>query len=199
MFKLIPNSFIAFLIYSFCSFLMLILVSNSVYANALETSPTTENMNNLLKQQKFIPIGETTFTVLFWDVYTSKLLTTSGKYPIIKKNDSLLFNINYLKKINSDDLIEKTIEQWQHLGFTKERYQNYLPILKQMWPNINEGDRLSLLIYQGRSIFYFNEQYLGVINEFEFGDMFLAIWLSDETSQPSLRNELLGNASRESE
>ena len=195
MFKLIANAFFA---YSFCSFLMLTMTLKSAYADVLETSPTTEYINNLLNKNEFITIGEATFTVLFWDIYTSKLLTTSGKYPIAENDDSLLFNINYLKKISNDELIERTIEQWQYLGITKEKYQRYIPMLKHIWPNINEGDCLSLLIYQGRSIFYYNKKYLGVIDDVEFGEVFLAIWLSENTSQPSLRDELLGKASKDS-
>ena len=83
------------------------------------------------------------------------------------------------------------------MGITEEKYQRYLPILQRLWPNIKDGDSLSLLIYQGRSVFYFNNQYQGVIDDPEFGEIFLAIWLSDRTSQPSLRNELLGLISKD--
>ena len=62
-----------------------------------------------------------------------------------------------------------------------------------MWPDIKEGDSLSLLIHQGRSVFYFNQQYIGVINPSDFGQIFLAIWLSENTSEPELRRELLGS------
>jgi hypothetical protein len=54
-----------------------------------------------------------------------------------------------------------------------------------------------LLIDQGRSVFYFNQQYIGVINPSEFGQIFLAIWLSENTSEPSLRLELLGGLTNE--
>jgi hypothetical protein len=136
---------------------------------------------------------------LFWDIYTSQLFTTSGEYPLRDNNDHLLFDINYLTGIESEDLIKRTIEQWQHLGILKDKYQVYLPMLKDMWPDIREGDNLSILIEQDRSVFYFNKQYLGVIDDAEFGEMFLAIWLSEKTSQPSLRSELLSKISRESD
>jgi hypothetical protein len=196
MFKFIPNSFHAFLIYSFCLLLLLGLLSNSVYANIDEVT-LTPHIKEPLDKQKFIPIGETTFTVLFWDIYSSQLLTTSGSYPVKNTNDNLLFDIHYLRDITSEDLIKRTVEQWQHLGTTEEKYQRYLPILQRLWPNIKDGDSLSLLIYQGRSVFYFNNQYQGVIDDPEFGEIFLAIWLSDRTSQPRLRNELLGLISKD--
>jgi hypothetical protein len=84
------------------------------------------------------------------------------------------------------------------LGIAEDKYQIYIPLLKNMWPDIQKGDNLSILIHQGRSTFYFNNHYLGFIDEVEFGEIFLAIWLSENTSQPSLRNELLGKASKDS-
>ncbi|TMM43166.1 hypothetical protein FCS21_13495 [Colwellia ponticola] len=151
------------------------------------------DLSSQLITQDFVTVGEATFSVLFWDIYKSKLLTTSGNYPVEVTQDNLLFDINYLTDIASKDLINNTIEQWQHLGIAAEVYQAYLPQLKTLWPDIKEGDSLSLLIHQGRSIFYFNKQYIGVINEPEFGQVFLAIWLSKNTSQPKLRNKLLGS------
>jgi hypothetical protein len=197
MLKFVPNSFPAFILYSFFALLLLILVSNSVYANNSFPS-TSGKIENSLDKKNFISIGQTTFTVLFWDIYTSQLLTSSGEYPLIDSKDNLLFDINYLRGIKSEDLIKRTIEQWRHLGIAEDKYQIYIPLLKNMWPDIQKGDNLSILIHQGRSTFYFNKQYLGFIDEVEFGEIFLAIWLSENTSQPSLRNELLGKASKDS-
>jgi hypothetical protein len=150
------------------------------------------NLKEVLDTRSFMSVGETTFSILFWDLYTSQLLTTSGKYPVKIASDSVLFTIHYLADISSDDLIGRTVEQWQHLGIPSEKYQSYLPALKTIWPDIKEGDSLSLLIDQGRSVFYFNQAYIGVINASEFGQVFLAIWLAENTSEPKLRRELLG-------
>ncbi len=198
MFKFVPNSFPAFILYSLFAVLLLILISSSVYAKDISLS-TSETIEHSLDETNFISIGQTTFTVLFWDIYTSQLFTTSGEYPLRDNNDHLLFDINYLTGIESEDLIKRTIEQWQHLGILKDKYQVYIPMLEGMWPDIEEGDNLSILIEQDRSIFYFNKQYLGVIDDAKFGEMFLAIWLSEKTSQPSLRSELLSKVSRESD
>jgi hypothetical protein len=124
-------------------------------------------------------------------------MTTSGKYPVDITSEQVLFTINYLADISSDDLISRTVDQWEHLGIPSEQYINYLPKLEAMWPDIKEGDSLSLLIDQGRSVFYFNHQYIGVIKPSIFGQIFLAIWLSENTSEPNLRLELLGNINHE--
>jgi len=131
--------------------------------------------------------------LLFWDLYTSTLMTTTGKYPISVENEKLIFHIKYLADINSDDLIVRTVEQWQHIGLEEKEYLKYIDSLQALWPDINKGDSLALLMQKGKSVFYYNGEYLGVIDDAEFGQQFIDIWLSKNTSQPSLREELLGD------
>jgi hypothetical protein len=150
------------------------------------------NLDSIIKQHQFQLVGKTTFSVLFWDIYTSKLLTSSGKYPINKEKEKLIFEIKYLADISSEDLIERTEEQWQHIGVSSNYYQYFTPKLKNIWPDIVEGDTLSLLINKQESYFYFNQQFIGSIKSPEFGQFFIDIWLAENTSQPKLRKELLG-------
>jgi hypothetical protein len=145
-----------------------------------------------LHKSTFKQIGVAKFSVLFWDIYQSKLYTTTGKYPLSRSKDKLLFEINYLRNIDSVELIKRTKEQWQHLNLAKNIYQKYLPELKRIWPNISKGDTLSLLIDNKRSNFYLNHKYIGSITEPEFGQHFIDIWLAKNTSQPLLRAQLLG-------
>lgn len=188
------NNVFYYLRYVILSLMMFFMTIYLVQAkNITDEMLWSQDLLSQLKTQNFAVVGEATFSVLFWDIYKSKLLTTSGRYPVEVNHDNLLFDINYLTDITSKDLINNTIEQWQHLGIAAKTYQAYLPQLKILWPDIKEGDSLSLLIDQGRSFFYFNKQYIGAINEPEFGQIFLAIWLSEYTSQPKLRNQLLGN------
>jgi hypothetical protein len=151
-----------------------------------------KDLSEITKAHELVDVGETTFSVLFWDIYKSKLKTTAGQYPLCTKLGSILYEINYLMDISTNELIERTIEQWQHLGVKAEIYGVYLSELERIWPNINDGDTLSLFVHKGRSTFYFNEEFVGVIDAPEFGQLFLDIWLSESTSQPVLRDELLG-------
>lgn len=184
--------------YISCVYLIFYLSQSVAFARSITDEVALPiSFQNTVDTQPFISVGETTFSILFWDLYKSRLMTTSGKYPVDITSDKVLFTISYLADISSNDLINRTVDQWEHLGIQSERYTSYLPKLKGMWPDIKEGDSLSLLIDQGRSVFYFNQQYIGVINPSEFGQIFLAIWLSENTSEPNLRLELLGGITNE--
>lgn len=164
---------------------------------ALSGDHKTHTLTDKISSQVFTPTGETTFSILFWDLYTSKLFTTSGRYPISPEDEALILHINYLADISRDDLIMRTVEQWQHLGVKEEQYQHFVKELKNLWPDITDGDSLALLIEDDKSVFYFNDLSIGAINDPEFGPLFVDIWLSENTSQPALRAELLGDSYNE--
>tara|TARA_B100000809_G_scaffold187606_1_gene185917 strand:+ start:44 stop:604 length:561 start_codon:yes stop_codon:yes gene_type:complete len=175
-------------------YLLLISISPFLLASsvlAIEGSPAN-TLDRVLKDHNYIQVGETTFSILFWDLYKSKLQTTSGKYPIESENDKLIYMINYLADISGKDLIERTVEQWQHLKINPEKYQAYIPVLEKIWPDIEEGDTLSLHVNNNKSFFYFNNELVGEVEDQEFSQLFLDIWLSEKTSEPELRLELLG-------
>lgn len=172
-----------------CLFALLIKVAT---AQTLGLWPT--HLSEITKKSDLVKLGETTFSVYFWDIYKAQLSTSSGTYPIDLENDTLVYEIEYLKPITAEGLVERTVEQWQHLGLKEDTYQAYLPLLLQMWPNIKAGDTLSLVLIHHSSGFYHNQKYIGSLSYPQFGIQFVDIWLAKNTSQPQLRNELLGSS-----
>lgn len=188
-----------------CIFILLLCFSVSVFSTQTLKSKhlTLDEITKELKE-----VGSARFSVLFWDIYDSRLLTPSGTYTHSeqtsyirektasnKSSPHLLFEIRYLRDISKEDLINKTIEQWQHLGINERSYKAYIQALEALWPNITAGDNLSLLIEHNRSVFYYNNDLIGAVSNnkvLPFGALFLDIWLSPQTSQPELRKELLG-------
>ena len=179
----------------FLFILILMTFNNSnAFSNSIDESGEWENtLDEVEKEQPVKQIGKAVFSVFIWDVYESELSTSSGQYPEISKNGTLIYKINYLRSISSKELIQRTIEQWQHLGVKEDVYNAFTPKLKQIWPDVKSGDNLTLVVEQNRSAFYFNNQFAGSIDDADFAPLFLDIWLSENTSEPKLRTTLLGN------
>lgn len=175
--------------------LILLIVFSQHNVSAKQITDTQEwsvDLSQTLEKNTFKPIGNTVFSFLFWDLYKSKLLTTSKQFPLKSEDDKLLYEIEYFKTISAKSLIEKTVEQWQHLGYEASRYESYLNELQRIWPDIKSGDALTLMMDNTSSAFYHNKRLVGVIRDTNFGPLFLDIWLSEKTSEPELRQELLG-------
>lgn len=174
---------------------LLILICSSTTLNAKENPlplKVSETLTVKAIESEFKKVGSALFSVLFWDIYNSTLYTESGKYNKDDSQQPLVFKIDYLRDISRDDLIERTIEQWQHLDISEKEYLQFLPLLTEIWPNISAGDSLTLLIKDQKSFFYFNDIYIGHVEDESFGPLFLSIWLSPKTSQKLLRKKLLG-------
>ena len=175
-------------IYSLIVLFSLVFFGSHVSARTSAAMP----LSVVMAEQDLQQVGQAKFSLLFWDIYDSKLSTSSGRYPVRSDKQSVLFEINYLRDISQQELIERTVEQWQHLGMSQREYASYIPLLEQMWPDIQAGDSLALLIDARGNRFYFNNKFIGDIRPPQFGPRFLAIWLSVNTSQPKLRQQLLG-------
>lgn len=141
-------------------------------------------------QPEFKKVGEAHMQYLLWDIYDAQLFTLSGHYK--QNTHPVKFTLTYLRDIDAEDIVKATNEQWQHLGKTTLS-KKYSSRLLKIWPNIKEKDTLTLVTStQGQSFFYFNGKKIGSIEDTEFANDFLAIWLSENTSEPKLRKQLLG-------
>ncbi|WP_404344218.1 chalcone isomerase family protein [Pseudoalteromonas mariniglutinosa] len=127
---------------------------------------------------------------LFWDVYNATLATPSGSY--VTGEHPVKLTLTYLRDFAAKDIVKATNEQWQHLG--KQALVNkYDAQLLAMWPDIKKGEALSFVTNTAaRGTFYHNGTELGSIDDDQFADSFLAIWLSENTSEPALRKKLIG-------
>ncbi|GAA6185633.1 MULTISPECIES: chalcone isomerase family protein [Alteromonadaceae] len=136
-------------------------------------------------------VGSAKLEVFFFDIYFSTLYSKNGEYAA--DNLPLALQIKYLRAIKSEDLLERTEQEWQKLGYSSQNIRNWLDELDSIWPNIKKNDVLTLKVNaNGHSQFFFNDDLIGVIQDPKFGPSFLAIWLDENCSYPKLRKQLIG-------
>ncbi|WP_394205672.1 chalcone isomerase family protein [Shewanella waksmanii] len=162
-------------------FLMLMVMA---FQSQLLSAAPIESMNK---------VGEGQMSYLFWDVYKAALYSESSRYQSLDSSYPLALQIHYLRDIDSDVLIQATQEQWQHLAYSDEQISRWSEPLNALWPDIQEGDVLTIIVdEQGISDFYHGDEALGTVTNANFGPAFLSIWLSENTTEPELRQALLG-------
>ncbi|MCP1340131.1 chalcone isomerase family protein [Idiomarina sp. M1R2S28] len=138
----------------------------------------------------FSKVGQTRLSVYFWDVYDATLYSPTGKY---KQDERQALLLEYLRDIKAEDLIETTEEEWQKLELNSDKHEQWLEKLNSIWPDIKEGDCLLLVEKEdGTAEFYQGDKLLGEIEDKDFTEQFLAIWLSENSRFESERNELIG-------
>lgn len=171
-------------------YLVYFIVAMCIQLTAYADNGDDKHYSQLPSEMK--PVGSAKFSLLFWDIYESTLYTHSGSYTSLQSDSPVYFKIRYLRDISSQELIARTLEQWQHLAIPDEKIEQYSELLTDLWPDIKAGDSLALLKTASQSQFFFNDKAIGMVDNQQFGDDFLSIWLSTNTSQPALRRQLLG-------
>ncbi|MDX6015046.1 MULTISPECIES: hypothetical protein [Shewanella] len=147
----------------------------------------------------FREVGRGEMDWWFITLYRARLLTPDGSYQPNSFPQQL--EIQYYRDIPASRLLEATKHQWLHLGYDREQISAWLALLEDIWPDVEQGDRLSFVASgPQRGHFLFNDKPLAaiVIDESassehkRFADAFLAIWLSERSSRPQLRAQLIG-------
>ena len=136
-------------------------------------------------------VGEARLRFLLWSVYDSRLYTPTGSYT--QGERPLRLEIEYLINVKSAALVDRTAREWEAMGREHPRQDKWLQRLDRLWPNVDKRDVLTLEVDENDvSTFFHNGERLGQIEDPAFGEQFLAIWLSKDSSRPSLRQELIG-------
>jgi hypothetical protein len=138
-------------------------------------------------------VGQGQFSYLFWDLYQAQLYTADGQWSNYQQSAPLVLKLTYQRDISKADFIEATVDQWKHLqGKVSAQHQEWAKHLDKLWTDVKKGDQLScVLLADGTVQFYFNDKLLGDVADPAFGPAFLDIWLSEKTSAPKLRKQLL--------
>ena len=142
-------------------------------------------------QQSWIPVGNSDMRWTFFKLYNVTLLTDDGQYDSGQFPQAL--EIVYYRNINKEDLLKATADQWQKLGVPDNKITPWLSTLDGLWPDIRQNDSLRIEVdANGDNLFLHNGQPIGGIEDREFSNSFLAIWLSPDTSRPAIRKKLIG-------
>ena len=145
--------------------------------------------------QKYIhnakQVGSGRLSVLLWDVYDATLYAPQGKW---NANAPYALSIHYFREIEGADIAERSIEEIRKQGFVDEiKLGKWHTQMRQIFPDVQNGTELTAVFTADTSTnFYAGGKYIGSITGAEFGTHFFNIWLSEKTSEPALRQKLLG-------
>jgi hypothetical protein len=106
----------------------------------------------------------------------------------------LALELIYARTIKADLIVSSSLREMQRVGrFTPEQSERWTRAMTPLFPDIKPGDRLTGVQRPGQSArFFFNGTLRGEIADPEFTRLFFGIWLSPRTSDPQLRQQLLG-------
>jgi hypothetical protein len=144
---------------------------------------------NVIKSEK--PYGEGHMSFLFIRAYNARLWTDAPNWSM---DQPFAMEITYGMGFDTDDLVDRTIKEMKTVdpGISDADVAALTPQLNKVYPPVKSGDRLVALYVPGKPVtFTHNGQPTGAIAGDSFTKDFFGIWLSPNTSAPSLRKNLL--------
>lgn len=122
-------------------------------------------------------------------VYDASLWAPLGDY---RPGSPFALSLRYAREISKADIVEASIDQMRDLGLPVGRHPEWSKKLNQVMASVKAGDTLTGVYTPGQgAVFFHNDKLTGQVDE-RLAKAFFAIWLDPKTSQPQLRQALLG-------
>lgn len=138
--------------------------------------------------------GQTRFRVWGFEVYDAGLWVRPGFSATGFDAHPLALELRYLRDFAAVDIAERSLKEMRRLSpLSGEQEKRWLDEMRRVFPNVKKGDRLLGVQQPGQgAAFWFNGQLRGDIRDAEFARAFFGIWLSPRSSEPAMRQALLG-------
>lgn len=138
--------------------------------------------------------GTSRFTYWGFEVYQATLWVAPDFRLPSMHDAAYALDLRYLRAFKGKDIAQRSLDEMRRVQQVPEtRAQAWLKLMQDTFPDVKEGDRLTGIHLPGKGVrFLLNGQALGEVADAEFARVFFGIWLSDKTSEPKLRQALLG-------
>lgn len=140
--------------------------------------------------------GQQRFRVWGFEVYDARLWTAPGFAGDRYEASALALELAYLRDFKGQAIAERSLKEMRRVGnISDAQAQRWLGEMQRVFPDVKRGERLLGVHRPGEGAFFWlNGRPAGEIRDAEFSRLFFGIWLSSRTSEPALRQVLLGNA-----
>ena len=161
--------------------------------------PKSERKDDLPPElQSVLPSAQRVGTakLTFWgfDVYNATLWAPPDFKPTQYAQHSFALDLAYLRSLDGSSIAQRSIDEMQRLGkISPQQAQAWLAAMVEYFPDVKTGDRITGVHRAGAgAAFWVNGKPRGEIKDVEFARLFFGIWLAESTTQPAMRQALLG-------
>ena len=151
---------------------------------------TLANVKPLSQTPDTWRVGSGRLTWLGMTVYEATLYAPQGEY---REDLPHAIRIDYRFSFDRRQLAESSLQEIERIFGTRQDGEQIVARLESLFCNVTRGDRILGIHYPGQGAeFHCNGKPQGQIEDAELAAAFFAIWLNPHTSEPELREQLLG-------
>ena len=141
-------------------------------------------------------LGSSRLRVFGFQVYDARLWSSVATGPDTWAQAPLALELQYLRKLDGPAIAERSLSEMRRQGdIATATAERWLAEMKRLFPDVTAGDRITGVQQPGVGArFFVNGKLAGEVRDAEFARWFFGIWLSARTSEPAMRDALLGGA-----
>lgn len=142
-------------------------------------------------------VGSGTLRFLGLHVYDARLWAGAQAPGEDWAATPLALELIYARSLSGTRIAERSLKEMQRQGdIASADGERWLSAMKQLFPDVKEGDRITGVNLPGFGArFFINGTLKGDVRDPRFSRLFFGIWLAPQTSEPALRKQLLGTPS----
>lgn len=165
----------------------LVVLLCSFFLGASAQTQSEEPIGNLLPGAKRVGQGDLSF--LGYVIYQAQLWAQGGYY---EPNRPFLLVLSYQRDISRQQIVTASFEQMLKLGIVLKDRSQWERQLFDAFRDVKSGDMLAGVFYPDKGAsFYFNNAHTADLSP-ALARALADIWLDPKTSEPALRQALLG-------
>jgi hypothetical protein len=128
-------------------------------------------------------------------VYDARLWVEPGFAAAQFAQQALALELVYARTLYGRLIAERSLEEMRRFGAIAEpQAARWLSAMRETFPDVARGDRITGLHLPGQGArFFVNGALRGDVRDADFARRFFSIWLAPQTSEPALREALLGS------
>jgi hypothetical protein len=142
------------------------------------------------------PRGRARLRFLGLQIYEIRLWSAAPVTAANWQGQPLTLEIEYARSLVGDEIARRSLQEMRRqAAISAAQADVWLAEMRAAFPDVKPGDRLSGSHEPGEAArFFFNGQPRRRIADAAFARLFFGIWLSPQTSDPGLREQLLSGA-----
>ena len=182
---MITRFFTTKIIFQRIKLFFLVIIFNSLFVTV---SLSNDWWNSILEKPYFI--GEGVLKVFIWDIYILKLYSESKKF---NKDKALVLEFEYLRNTSKKSVIKASVNELKKVNISNNKLVIWQGYLEQSISDMLKGEKAAIYWEPtGKIIFFVQGGKKVVIQDNEFANAYINIWLGENTERPKLRKKIIG-------
>ena len=139
-------------------------------------------------------LGSGTLRFMGLRIYDGRLWVGATTPGTDWQTTPLALELQYQRSLKGELIAERSLKEMRRQGEIDEvTAERWLGNMKQLFPDVQAGDRITGVNLPGVGArFFVNGQLRGELREADFARYFFGVWLSPRSSEPAMRELLLG-------